>query len=109
VIEVDVVLGLATALDGAELGTWYGAPAVRVDGKVFVRVHENDDDLVLLKVGPDERDALVADDRERWSCTEHRSERDDSVLMRRSRTATEDLPELRELVEEAHRRVSGRA
>jgi hypothetical protein len=108
VIEIDVVLGLATALEGAELGTWYGAPAVRVRKKVFVRVHENDDDLVLLKVGPDERDALVADDPDRWARTEHVSERDDSVLMRRSRTSTEDLPELRELVEEAHRRVSGR-
>jgi hypothetical protein len=107
VIELDVVLGLAIELDGAELGTWYGAPAVRVGGKVFVRGHENDADLVVLKVGPDERDALVAENRARWSRTEHRSEQDDSVLMRLSETGTADLPELKELVEDAHRRISG--
>ena len=85
-------------LEGAEEGTWYGAAAFRVRGRVFARRHENDDDLVLFKVGPDERDALVDANPDRFARTEHRSERDDSVLMRLSATSAGDLDEVAELL-----------
>lgn len=78
-------------------------------GKVFVRQHEVDPDFVLIKVGVEERDALVGMMPQRFSKTEHRSEKQDSVLMRMNATTTEDLEELTELITEAWRRVAPRA
>jgi hypothetical protein len=108
VIEFDAVRALAVALPSVEEGPWYGAPAFRVHGRVFARLHENDADLILLKVGPDERDALVAQQPARFLTTDHRSERDESVLMRLSATTAADLPELAELMETAWRRIAPR-
>jgi hypothetical protein len=96
-------------LPDAVEGTWYGAVAFRVGGRVFARGHENDADLFLLKVGGDERDGLVADDPSRWSVTEHRSERDESVLLRLSACAPSDLGEIAELLALARDRVMARA
>jgi hypothetical protein len=106
VIDFDAVRAIGARLPGAEEGTWYGSPAFRVRGTVFVRQHEVDPDLVLIKVGLEERDALVGMMPQRFSKTEHRSEKQDSVLMRMSATTTEDLEELTELITEAWRRVA---
>ncbi|HZU72839.1 MAG TPA: MmcQ/YjbR family DNA-binding protein [Acidimicrobiales bacterium] len=100
-IELGAVCDLAAGLPGAEEGTWYGAPAFRVSSKVFARGHENDPDLFLIKVGPEERDFSVATQPERFSRTDHRPEREDSVLMRLSANRPEDLEEVRHLVETA--------
>ena len=105
-IDFDAVRALAVLLPAVEEGPWYGAPAFRVRGRVFARLHENDADLFLLKVGPDERDALVAEQPARFLTTTHRSERDESVLMRLGATAPTDLPELAELLETAWRRIA---
>lgn len=95
VIDFDDVRAMAVALPGVEEAPWYGAPAFRVRGPVFARLHENDADLILLKVGRDERDALVADQPARFLTTAHRSESEESVLMRLSASTATDLPELR--------------
>ena len=105
-IDFDAVRAIGARLPAAEEGTWYGSPAFRVRGKVFVRQHEVDPDLVLIKVGVEERDALVGMMPQRFSKTEHRSEKQDSVLMRMSATTTEYLEELTELITEAWRRVA---
>jgi hypothetical protein len=52
---------------------------------------EFDSDLFLIKVGPLERDYLGASAPERFLRTEHRSEAEDSVLVRLSATRHEDL------------------
>lgn len=105
-IDFEAVRALAVVLPAVEERSWYGAPAFRVRGRVFARLRENDTDLVLLKVGPDERDALVADQPARFLTTSHRSERDESALMRLSATTPADLPELAELIEAAWRRIA---
>ena len=87
-------------------GTWYGSPAFRVKGKVFARLHENDHDLFLMKVGRLERDALVETQPERFTVTAHRPEKEDSVLMRLSVTMSDDLAEVAELLDMAWRRVA---
>jgi hypothetical protein len=108
VIDFAAVRDLAVALDDVDEGTWYGAAAFRVKKKVFARRHENDPDLVLIKVGPDERDALVAMHPDRFLRTEHPSERDDSVLLRLSASTEDDLVEIGELLDAAWHRISGR-
>jgi hypothetical protein len=105
-VDLDAIRTAVASLPEVEEGTWYGSPAFRVAGKVFVRVHENDDDLLLIKVGEAERDALVSIEPDRFTKTDHRPERLDSVLMRYS--AGVGTSELRELVEEAWLNVAPR-
>ena len=53
-----------------------------------------------------ERDALVATWPDRFLLTDHRPERDDSVLMRLSATTLADLAEVGELLDAAWRRTA---
>ncbi len=53
------VLALATALPGAQESTSYGTPAVKVRGRLFARLLEDGERLVVFT---DERDALLAAD-----------------------------------------------
>lgn len=107
-VSFDDVAALARDLPDAVEGTWYGAPAFRVGGKIVARLHESDPDLVVLKVGPLERDALSAMQPDRFQPTEHRSEREDAVLMRLSATDASDLAEISELLDTAWHHVTGR-
>src|SRR6476620_9074094 len=52
----DTVRKLAVALPGAEESTSYGTPAFKVRGKLFVRLHQSGDALV---VGMDENDRAL--------------------------------------------------
>jgi hypothetical protein len=67
---------------------------------------EFDSDLFLIKVGPLERDYLGASAPERFLRTEHRSEAEDSVLVRLSATRHEDLDEIAELLDAAWERIA---
>jgi hypothetical protein len=107
-VSFDDVATIARRLPEVVEGTWYGAPAFRVGGKVVARQHENDDDLVVIKVGPLERDALTGMRPDRFTRTTHRSEREDAVLMRLSATEPVDLDEVGELLDTAWHHVTGR-
>jgi hypothetical protein len=50
---------LALALPGTENGTSYGTPAVKVRGKLLVRLKEDGETLVLCAVLSDERALLM--------------------------------------------------
>jgi hypothetical protein len=106
-VSFEDVAARARQLPDIVEGTWYGSPAFRVGDKVVARQHENDPDLVVLKVGPLELDALTAMHPDRFVRTSHRSERDDSVLMRLSRTDAADLDEVAELLDAARHHVTG--
>src|SRR3954447_2360206 len=105
--DLDDVRDLVAALPHGDEGTWYGSPALRVRGRVCARVRERDPDLLLIMVGGLERDALVDEQPDRFTLTDHRSERDDAVLMRLSATERDDLAEVAELLDGAWHRVSG--
>jgi len=107
-VSFEDVAELARALPEVVEGTWYGAPAFRVGGKVVARQHENDPDLFVLKVGPLERDALTGMHPHRFSRTDHRPEREDAVLMRLSTTDRADLDEVAELLDTAWHHVTER-
>jgi hypothetical protein len=51
-------------------GTSYGTPALKVKGKLFVRLKE-DNDSVVLKMPFDQREELIAGDPEVYYITDH--------------------------------------
>ena len=55
----DEVRELVLAFPGAEEGTSYGQPSFKVNGKFFTRLRGEDQSLVLLDVGHDEREMLM--------------------------------------------------
>jgi hypothetical protein len=70
VITFDAVRALALALPGVEEGTSFGTPAFRVKKKLLARPRE-DGELLVLKCGFFERDALIAADPDAFLITPH--------------------------------------
>ena len=90
---------LALALPGAEEGTSYGTPAWKVRGKLFARLHQGGEDVVV-KVDFDERDFLMQANPKAFHITDHYTNA--AMMLVRLDTATEQ--ELRELLEGSWRR-----
>jgi hypothetical protein len=61
---------IALALPGVEEGTSYGTPAFRVRGKLFARLWEDGETLVV-KVGFDAREILLRTAPETFFTTDH--------------------------------------
>jgi hypothetical protein len=55
----DEVIIAAQRLPGVEVSTSYGTPSLKVAGKFLTRVRTEDDSLVLVGVGFDEREMLI--------------------------------------------------
>jgi len=100
-VTFDTVRQIAGALPGVEEGTSYGTPALRVRGKFFVRLREDGESLVV-KVGHDERDMLLAADPKVFFITDHYVGYP-AVLVRLS---VIDADLLRSVLEDAWRRVA---
>jgi hypothetical protein len=92
----DDVRDLALALPGVEETTSYGTPALKVNGKLLVRLKE-DGETVALWVSFEERLALVHEQPDVFFVTPH-YENYPMVLVR---LAAVDREELRELIVEA--------
>lgn len=60
----------ALSLPGVEEGTSYGTPALRVRGKLFVRLRE-DGESIVLKTDEYERDFLLESDPAAFFVTDH--------------------------------------
>jgi hypothetical protein len=61
---------MAFAFPGVEEGTSYGTPALKVKGRLLVRLKEDGETLVV-RVGIDERDMLIEADPDAFFVTEH--------------------------------------
>jgi len=61
---------IAITLPNVEEGTSYGTPAFKVKGKLFVRLKEDGETLVV-KVDPDERDMLLKASPDSLFLTDH--------------------------------------
>lgn len=83
---------LALALPDAEEGTSYGTPAFKVRGKLFARLRE-EGDVLVLKVDMDERDALMRSTPDTFFITPH-YEKWPMVLVRLPNVDREELGEL---------------
>lgn len=66
----DTLRQLALELPGAEESTSYRTPAFKVKGKLFARLKE-DGESVVVKVDFDERDTLLAADPKAFFITDH--------------------------------------
>jgi hypothetical protein len=88
----ETVRELALALPGAEEGTSYGTPAVKVRGKLFVRMHQ-DGDAVVVKIDPADRAMRMRADPETYFITDHYTKYP-WMLVRLSSATPEDLGEL---------------
>jgi hypothetical protein len=97
----EMVRKLAAALPGAEEGTSYGTPAFKVRGKLFVRLHQSFECVVI---GMDEKDRALRmkADPETYFITDHYL--DYPWILVRLATVRQD--DLRELLEDAWRRVA---
>lgn len=67
----DEVRELVLAFPGAEEGTSYGQPSFKVNGKFFTRLRGEDQSLVLLDVGDDEREMLMEAEPATFYITPH--------------------------------------
>lgn len=69
-VTYDTVRKLGLALPSVEESTSYGTPALKVKGKLFVRLHD-DRDKIVLKMPFDRREEMMADDPKTYFITDH--------------------------------------
>ncbi len=100
-ITYETVRKTALALPHVEEGTSYGTPALKVKGKLFVRLKE-DPDIIVLKMPFDQREGLMTEDPETYFITDHYLDYE-WVLVRLSKVRADAL---RELLAIAHRVAS---
>lgn len=100
-VTYDTVCELAARLPEVEQGTSYGTPALKVRGKLFVRLKE-DGDTIVLRTDSFEREHLMSTAPQTFFITDHY--RDYPWVL--VRLATVDIAQLRELLEDAWRRVA---
>jgi hypothetical protein len=91
-ITYEDVRAIALALPNVEEGTSYGTPALKVKGKLFVRLREEPDSLVI-KMPFDQREGLMAEDPEAYYITDHYRDYE-YILLRMSKVPRGALGEL---------------
>lgn len=91
-VTYDTVRELGLALPGAEESTSYGTPALKVKGKLFVRLHQ-DLDKIVLPVPFERREEMMAADPETYFITEHYREYP-YILVSLARVQPDALPDL---------------
>lgn len=100
-ITFETVRQLALALPGAEEGTSYGTPAFKVRGKLFVRLHESGDSIVV-RIDQSERAMRMSADPKAYYITDHYL----NYPLMLVRFSCVYLDDLRDLVEESWRHVA---
>lgn len=87
---------IGVALPGVEVGTAYGSPALRVEGKMFacIAIHRSaEPDSLAIRIPFDQRDELMAADPATYYVTEHYVNYP-CVLVRLGRVHQDALPDL---------------
>jgi hypothetical protein len=97
----DAVRKLGLALPNVTEGTSYGTPALKVKGKLFVRLRP-DLDAIVIAASFEQREQLMAGDPEKYFITDHY--RDYAWML--VRLAKVNTDELRDLLRMAHRTAS---
>jgi hypothetical protein len=98
VTDFQRIVQIATELPDTEPSESWGAPSVKTRGKMLLRRHE-EQGLIVLKVGKEDRDALNAERPETFIVTPHFQNYTYMLV----RTADLDDEELRELIIEGWR------
>ena len=100
-VTYDTVRELALKLPNVEEGTSYGTPALKVRGKLFVRLKE-DGETIVLRSDSFDREHLLNSAPETFFITDHYKDYP-WVLVRLAKL---DAAQLEELLEDAWRRVA---
>jgi hypothetical protein len=100
-VTYDTVRQLALTLPKVAEGTSYGTPALKVSGKLFVRLHQ-DLDKIVLRTPFDRREELMAGDPETYFITDHYRDYP-WVLVSLAKVHADALPDLLRI---AHRTAS---
>jgi hypothetical protein len=95
----DAVRQLALALSGVEDGTSYGTPALKVAGKLLVRLRE-DQETIAIRVELAAREVLIGNRPEAYYVTDHYR----CYPWMLVRLAGADAGDLRDLIQDAWRR-----
>jgi hypothetical protein len=95
-VTYEIAREIALALPGVEEGPSYGTPGLRVRGKLFARLWEDGETLVL-KIGFDAREMLMKAEPETFFITDHYAGYP-HVLVRLPRVGREQIESL---IEEA--------
>lgn len=98
----DDVRAIVMSFPGAEDGLSYGYPSFKVNGKMFTRLRAEDDSLVLMDVGFDEREMLMAAEPATFHFTPHY--KDYPCVL--ARIATLDPASLRAFLEPRFRKIA---
>ncbi len=98
-----LVRRLALELPGAEEGSSYGTPAWKVKGKLFARIHDSGESVVV-KIDFDERDFMMQANPKAFYITDHYANHQ-MMLVRFSAVGE---GEMRELLEQSWRRSAPR-
>jgi hypothetical protein len=69
-VTFETVREIAQTLPGAEEGTSYRTPAFKVKGKLFARLHQDGESLVV-GVDLEEREEMMSADPEKFYITDH--------------------------------------
>jgi hypothetical protein len=93
-VTFERVRELALALPGAEQGTSYGTAAFRVRGKLFARMHQ-DGESVVIRIDYGERQLRMETDPQTFFITDHYL-RYPMMLVRLATVYDDDLEELLE-------------
>jgi hypothetical protein len=107
-VTFDTVKTIGLALPGAEEGTSYGSPALKVGGQMFACIAINksaEANTLVIRVAFDARDELIAEDPATYYVTDHYVDYP-CVLVRLNRVHPDALPDLLQM---AWRFVSARA
>jgi hypothetical protein len=94
----ETVRQLSRLLPGAVEGTSYGTPAFKVGGKLFVRLHQDGESLVI-KIDPEQRAMRMRADPHTFFITEHYLNYPWILV----RLASVDRDDLEDLLEDAWR------
>jgi hypothetical protein len=97
----DMVLRLGLALPNVEESTSYGTPALKTKGKLFIRLHD-DMDKIVVSMPFDRREELMAADPEIYFITDHYREYP-WILVSLANVHPDALPDL---VQGAYRQAS---
>ncbi len=91
-VNYETVRRIALAFPNVEEGMSYGTPALKVKGKLFVRLREDPDSLVI-KMPFDQREELMAADPATYYITDHYREYE-WMLVRLSKVSADALRDL---------------
>jgi hypothetical protein len=91
-VSFETVREMALALDNVKEGTSYGTPAFKVAGKLFARLHQDGESLVI-RMDCNQREDLIALDPDTYFITDHYVDYD-WMLVRLSKVQPDTLREL---------------